>query len=292
MGGLTVLVTGAAGFLGRAVVAEARARGHAVRTLTRRAGGDVVCDLAQGVPASALAGIDRVIHCAAALAGDDATMQRDTVRATRNLAAAAGVPMVLAGSIAVYDGLAGPVVDETSPPESRPDLRDAYTRAKIAQESAARTEAPLRILRIGALWGPGRLWNAHLGVFAGPLFLRMGQGELPLAHVAHAAAALVLAAEGAWHGVEEINVVDDDRPDVQGYLAALPHPPKVTLHVPFALMDTAARLLAPLGARVPGLLRRPVLHARMAPRRYANARLHALGWRPRLSFEQGMRAAR
>jgi nucleoside-diphosphate-sugar epimerase len=292
LGCLTVLVTGAGGFLGGAVAAEARARGHTVRTLTRRSGGDVVCDLAEGVSASALAGIDRIIHCAAALVGDDATMQRDTVQATRNLVAPAKIPIVLAGSIAVYDGMAGPVIDETTPVESRPDLRDAYTRAKIAQESAARTEVPLRILRIGALWGPGSLWNAHLGAFAGPLFLRMGQGEIPLAHVTHAAAALVLAAERTWHGIEVINVVDDDRPDAERYLAALPRKPSLTVQIPFGLMDAAARLLSPLGARLPGLLRRPVLHARMAPRRYPNARLHALGWQPSLSFDQGMRAAR
>jgi nucleoside-diphosphate-sugar epimerase len=292
LGGLTVLVTGAGGFLGSAVAAEARARGHIVRTLTRRSGGDIVCDLADGVSAAALAGIDRIIHCAAALQGDDATMQRDTVQATRNLAATANVPIVLAGSIAVYDGLAGPVIDETTPIESRPDLRDAYTRAKIVQESAARTEIPLRILRIGALWGPGHLWNAHLGVFAGPLFLRMGQGEIPLAHVTHAAAALVSASESTWQGIEVINVVDDDRPDAAHYLAALPQRPKLTMQIPFGLMDAVTRLLSPLGARLPGLLRRPVLHARMAPRRYSNARLHALGWQPSLSFDQGMRAAR
>lgn len=291
MGGLTILVTGAGGFLGRAVVAEAKARGHAVRTLTRRDGADVVCDLAEGVPASALAGIDRIIHCAAALTGDAATMQRDTVLATRNLASAATVPIVLAGSIAVYDGLAGPGVDETSPIETRPQLRDTYTRAKIAQEAAAHANVPLRIMRIGALWGPGQLWNAHLGAFAGPLFLRMGRGEIPLSHVAHAATALVIAAEDTWQGVETINVVDDDRPDARRYLESLPRGPKITLPVPFALLDAASSVLSPFGARVPGLLRKPVLHARMAPRTYSNARLHALGWTPSLTFDQGMRAA-
>jgi len=292
LGGLTILVTGAGGFLGRAVVAEAQARGHAVRALARREGADVTCDLAEGVPASALAGVDRIIHCAAALTGDAATMQRDTVVATRNLAAAATVPIVLAGSIAVYDGMAGPSIDETSPIESRPHLRDTYTRAKIAQEAAAHANVPLRIMRIGALWGPGQLWNAHLGAFAGPMFLRVGQGEIPLAHVTHAARALVLAAEGTWLGVETINVVDDDRPDARRYLDSLPRGPKVTLPVPFALLDTASRILSPLGARAPGLLRRPVLHARMAPRTYSNARLHALGWTPSLTFDEGMRAAR
>lgn len=291
MGGLTILVTGSGGFLGRAVVAEAQTRGHAVRTLARRQGADVVCDLADAIPASALAGVDRIIHCAAALTGDAATMERDTVVATRNLAAAASVPIVLAGSIAVYDGMAGPEIDETSPVETHPQLRDTYTRAKIAQEAAAHANVPLRVMRIGALWGPGQLWNAHLGAFAGPVFLRMGQGEIPLSHVAHAAKALVIAAEGTWQGVETVNVVDDDRPDARRYLESLTRGPKFALPVPFALLNAASRILSPLGARVPGLLRGPVLHARMAPRTYSNARLHALGWEPGLTFDQGMRAA-
>lgn len=298
MGALTLVITGAAGFLGSATMAAAQARGHAVRAVTRRAGqgADVACDLAQGVPPDLLAGADAVIHCAAALTGDEAAMLSDTVTATRNLMTAArgaGVPVVLAGSMAVYAGLAGPVIDENAPVERDLAGRDAYTRAKIAQEDVARAAGvPLRILRIGALWGPGRLWNAHLGVMLGPVLLRIGRGPIPLVHVADAALALVLAAEQPWRGVEAINVVDDDLPDARTFLAALPQPPRIVLPVPFALMDLAARLSAPLGPRRPGLLRRAALHARLAPRRYPNARLHALGWQRQTTFAEAMAGAR
>lgn len=300
MGALSLVVTGAAGFLGRAVCAEAAARGHRPRGVVRRPGqgGDAVCDLAEGVPPALLAGADAVIHCAGALAGDAARMERDTVAATRALMAAAraaGVPVVLAGSMAVYAGRPGAVIDEDSPLEPEPEARDAYTRAKLAQEAVARAAGvPLRIMRLGALWGPGRLWNAHLGPRLGPVLFLVGRGPIPLAHVSHAASALLSAAEGRWEGTEVINVLDDDLPDARRFLAALPDPPRLVLPLPFALLDRAAGLLAPLGAggRLPGLLRRPVLHARMAPRRYSTARLHALGWRPRLDFAQGMAEAR
>lgn len=291
---MNLLVTGAGGYLGAAVADMARARGHAVREIRRGpASGDVVvADLAQGLPEGALDGIDAVIHCAAKLTGDDAAMARDTIAATRLLAqalAARGIPMVLAGSVSVYDGMAGPVVTEATPLETRPALRDAYTRAKIAQEAAAGAGQPLRILRIGALWGRGQLWNAHLGQGMGPVFWRMGNGEIPLAHVDHAALALILAAEQPWQGEEVINVIDDDRPDAVTYLAALPQKPARIVGLPFGLIDGVARALAPFGARLPGLLRRPVLHARMAPRRYDNARLHRLGWRPLFTFVEGIR---
>lgn len=288
MGALTLLVTGAGGFLGAAVARAARARGHTVRTLSRRPGGDVVCDLALGLPAAATLGVDRILHCAAALTGDAATMQRDTVQATRNVAAA-GLPLVLAGSIAVYDGMAA-LVDEGTPLEPRPDLRDDYTRAKIAQEAAA-AGPPLRILRIGALWGPGQTGNAHVGLRTGPLLWRIGRGEIPLAHVENAALAMVIAAEGEWTGTGIVNVVDDERPDARGWLAALRgagHRPPRAIPLPFAVFDLTARVLAPFGPRLPGLLRRPTLHARMAPRRYPNARLHALGWAPVVTLAQGL----
>jgi len=288
MGALTLLVTGAGGFLGHAVAESARARGHRVRTLTRRPGGDVVCDLVEDLPPAATEGIDRILHCAAALTGDAAVMQRDTVQATLNVAAA-GLPLVLAGSIAVYDGMAA-AVDESTPLEPHPELRDAYTRAKIAQERAAAGSA-LRILRIGALWGPGQLWNAHLGPRTGPVLWRIGRGEIPLAHVRNAALAMVIAAEGTWSGTEVFNVVDDARPDARGWLAAMKdggfHPP-FAIPLPFAALDLTARALSPFARSLPGLLRRPTLHARIAPHRYANARLHALGWAPAVSLAEGM----
>lgn len=272
MGALTLLVTGAGGFLGGAVADCARARGHRVRTVTRRPGGDVVADLAVGLPPAATHGVNAILHCAAALTGDEGRMQRDTVQATRTVAAT-GLPVVLAGSVSVYDGMAR-VVDESTPIEPRPDLRDAYTRAKIAQEQAAPGAC---VLRIGALWDAGHLWNAHLGVFAGPLFLRIGRGEIPLAHVRNAALAMVMAAEGGW--TWPVNVVDDIRPDAATFLRGVRQPPRLVLPVPFALVDAAARI-----AGGPGLLRRPTLHARLGPRRWSNARLHGLGWAPVAGF--------
>jgi len=280
MGALTLLVTGAGGFLGGAVADCARARGHRVRTVTRRPGGDVVADLAVGLPPAATDGVDAILHCAAALTGDEGRMQRDTVQATRTVAAT-GLPVVLAGSVSVYDGMAR-AVDETTPLEPRPDLRDAYTRAKIAQERAAPGAC---VLRIGALWDAGHLWNAHLGVFAGPLFLRIGRGEIPLAHVRNAALAMVMAAEGGWTG--PVNVVDDIRPDAATFLRGVRHRelhPRYAIPLPFAAVDLAARALAPLGPRLPGLLRRPTLHARLGPRRWSNVRLHGLGWAPVAGF--------
>ena len=289
MGGLTILVTGAAGTVGAAVVLATQARGHSVRGLTRA---DV--DLATGDLGPFLAGVDVVIHCAATLRGDDALQARDTILATTRLIAAMQgqkpSKLVLVSSMAVYAGdmPPGSLINETTPLEPNPAQRDAYTRAKLAQEAAVLSSGlSVCIARVGAVWGPGQLWNAHLGVPFGPLLIRIASGgEVPLAHVQNVAFALVLAAET---GTGVFNVVDDDRPSPRDYVTALRNNgwPKLVLPMSWRLFDAACALPLP-----GGLFRRPTLRARMMPRRYSNAQLHALGWAPATGFEAGMRSAR
>lgn len=66
---MTILVTGATGFLGRAVVADLIARGRSVRAAMRRDAGPgavAVGDLSADTDwSAALTGIDTVVHCAA-----------------------------------------------------------------------------------------------------------------------------------------------------------------------------------------------------------------------------------
>ncbi|MBC7181394.1 MAG: SDR family oxidoreductase, partial [Roseovarius sp.] len=200
--GMNLLVTGAGGFLGRAVVAEARAQGHAVRGVTRA---DV--DLVTGDLSGLLDGIECVIHLAGALSGDCAVQARDTLTATRRLIAAMQAQplpprLVLASSIAVYSADASGVVTEATPIEDRPERRDAYARAKLAQEGMLRVSG-LRhtILRPGAILGPGRMMTAHLGPgMGGTLILMERGGELPVVSLRDCARAFVLAAETPGEG--------------------------------------------------------------------------------------------
>lgn len=300
---MRVLVTGAGGFLGRAVVARALLQGWTVRALVRSEGvfgADVEAmrgDLAQMDLAPALAEVDAVIHTAAALTGDATTMERDTVRSTTRLAfamSAGGTParLVLAGSMAVYAaGEPGDLIDEQSPLDPALDRRDAYTRAKLAQEFAAAGVGAHWCARIGALWGPGRVWNGHLGPALGPLVVRVGAGEMPLCHVDRAAEALVAAAGIAPVRTEVLNLLDDDRPDAARYLAALRAGGwrRAVLPVSWRLFDALAGV-AP--SRAPGLLRRETLRARMMPRRYdASRAVRRLGLSPQPRFEVAMATA-
>lgn len=319
MGALTILVTGAGGFIGREVVETALARGHGVRALVRRncsdfAGIDglecIAFDLADDAGAldNALRGVDAVIHCAAAMGGDDAAMQRDTVAPTRALvralkAANPQTRLVLLSSIAVYAPDALPemaTIDENTPLEEFPEGRDAYTRAKLAQEAAVRGSGLSGwIARPGAVYGPDRVWNAHLGPKIGPVLLRLGrEGQIPLISVAGCAEALVRAAETPppVRGMRAVNLVDDDLPDRERFLLALGRTaPGLIVPVDWRLFDRLAGLFTRfpgLARRMPGLLRPGQLRARMRPATYSNARARAeLKWHSAQPFENAMRSA-
>ncbi|MET4102166.1 dihydroflavonol-4-reductase [Roseovarius sp. MBR-78] len=292
--GLSVMITGAGGFLGRAVVAEAQARGHDVRALTR-----ADLDLASGeVPT--LDGVDCVIHLAGSLSGDWAVQARDTLAATRRLIAAMqarALPprLVLASSIAVYTAGAKGIVTEATPLEADPARRDAYARAKIAQEDMLR-DSGLRhtILRPGAIIGPGRVSTAHLGPVIGGTLLRMARGgEVPVVSLGDCARAFVLAAEMPGEG-RALNILGADRPSRARFIAALRAGgwPRHVLPVNWRLVVPLAWLLSPLGARVPGLLRPAVLRARMAPVAYDIAAAEAaLGWVPQDDFDAALARA-
>lgn len=311
MGALTLAITGAGGYLGRAVVARARAQGHAVRALLRDAAqapadwaqdGGITVHVAplENLTPADLAGVDAVLHLAATMTGDDAAQEAGTLAPMRALLAAmAGcdpVPrLVLAGSMSVYGGMRpGDHVTTSTPLEPAPQARDAYTRAKLAQERLARAHATatggdLAILRIGAIWGPGRLWNGHLGLARGPLLIRMGSGgQIPLAHVTRAADAVVQAAQ--VRGVKVANVLDADLPDRSRYVVALCRGgwPRMVLPVGWPVMRALSVLGALPGA--PGLLRAPVQAARIMPLTYATGADWLGDW-PAPPFENAMTAA-
>lgn len=321
MGAMTLMITGAAGYVGRATVAAARARGHHVVAVVRLAGvtadgwetdeGIEVIEADLSRPDSIakldMLGVDAVIHAAASLSGDDAEQARSTLNGTRHVLAAMAAAeepprLVLVGSVAVYSGMGlqeFAVLNETAPLERHPGQRDAYCRAKLAQEdicaeAISEMGGELRVMRLGAVFGPGRLWNAHVGPGFGPMVLRLQTaGEIPLCHIAHAAEALVRAVEvpvpdGPDGALEVLNLVDDDLPDRLRFLNAMARTgwPKVIVPVSWRVFDVLAGVLAWLPGR-PGLLRRETLRARMFPVLYPNTRLKArLGLGNMPGFEQ------
>jgi nucleoside-diphosphate-sugar epimerase len=288
----TIVVTGAAGFIGREVVACARARGHHVHAVVRRKDAilsewddgvtPVVADLLQQ---DALAGVlddaDTVVHLAATISGDAARQRRDTVDATNALCEAmTALPstprLVLVSSISAYahDAVAeGGMIDETSALEAVPEKRDIYCQNKLLQEQIASSFGlPLTILRPGAVYGPNALWNVHLGVPAGPVLVQFTNGgELPAIYVKNCALAIVKACEAGADG--PINLIDPDPPTRAQYLQAIGWT-KPSIVLPWRLLSFLGHLM-PFSSK-PGLLHPAIMQARMMPVRYSTAGMQAL----------------
>jgi nucleoside-diphosphate-sugar epimerase len=183
-----ILVTGASGFAGRAVMTALAEAGNTVRAAVRRPpspafanGVEVIqhADLLQPVDWRALlAGIDQVVHLAgvAHTSGvDRATYDRVNHRATAELAAAAAAVdvkhFVFISSIRAQ---CGPAADHALTERDPPLPTEAYGRSKLAAEGAVRDAGvPFTILRPVLLYGPGVKGN-----FA--MLLRAAASPLPL----------------------------------------------------------------------------------------------------------------
>jgi dTDP-4-dehydrorhamnose reductase len=157
---MRLLVTGAAGMLGRDVVAAAESAGHDVIALARR---DLdITDLEAVRAAVAGARADAVINCAAWTDVDSA--EAHEAEATRingdgagNLAAAAPF-LVHVSSDYVFDGAATqPYVesDATGP-------QTAYGRSKLAGEEAVAAAGDHAIVRSSWLFGRGKNFVATM----------------------------------------------------------------------------------------------------------------------------------
>ncbi len=324
---MRLLITGASGFLGRFVVAEAVRRGHDVRALVRPA--SVIDDLAAlRHPAieqvridlrspvgldEALGGVDAVLHLAASKAGDIYTQYAGTVVATENLLAAMArsrvTKIIAISSFAVYDYIrlrSWSTITEDSPLARTFPARDEYSHTKLVQENLIRNAAAAHgwdfaILRPGAIIGPDNLWTARLGLSASPKrWLRIGWFSLvPVSYVENCAEAVLLAAEKSGPMALTLNVFDDRCPTQARYCGEVlrrTQPRPRSLVIPW----TAARVLARLAAitnrvafggraKLPSILIPARLHARFKPLRYSNRRLHeALGWSQRYSLAESL----
>ncbi len=321
-------VTGANGFLGRHVVAEALDHGHDVVAMVRDAGSlrrtpwhdherveVVVGDLRRAAPSwvEALGGADVVVHLAAAVGGDFATQFASTVLGTEQLLATMAdtgvLRLVHVSTFSVYDYRAlapGSVLDESSPLEANPTDRDEYAQTKLVQERLVRGFAADRggrvtVVRPGAVYGPNNLWNAGRAVrLAGPLWAALApNGELKLTYVENCAQAIVLAAERDEAVGETLNIVDDDPPTQREYEAALKRAGftvGLSLPVPYVAAKGAGEAVAWVSRRrYGGKLRLPAyavpakMDSQYRPLHYPNARAKAvLGWTPRYRLDEAL----
>lgn len=326
-----ILVTGAGGFLGVALVRHLLARGagqvaclvrpgartEALRALAREhPGGRIevrdtgLASVADVVPA--LSGVTIVYHLAAAMTGSPADMTMGTVVSSRNLleaiarrAAEGHAPprVVLVSSFGVY-GVAtlprGALVDESTPVEPNPVLRDVYSQTKLRQEWLFREyEEKLRlslvIVRPGVIYGPGgSVMSSRIGLETFGVFLNFGgRNRLPLTHVDNCAEAVLMAGETGRDG-EVYNCVDDDLPTCDEYLTAYRRVVRrvPVVPVPYPAAQLLSRAVSWYSRSSKGQLPAVFTPYRTAAswkgNRFDNSKLKSLGWKPRVPPRAGI----
>jgi nucleoside-diphosphate-sugar epimerase len=221
---VTVLVTGASGFLGHAVCAELRARGLPVAAMCRRPGSEppgtqlVTGELSDGEAlARTLAELrpDAIVHLAAEIATqrDARRIQEINVDGTRHVidaARAAGEPKLLFASTVVTGQAGGALLDETSPLP----IETVYGRSKQDGEQLVRSSGlPHVVIRPSHVYGPGG-WYAEeiVGRLRGPgRFAVVGDGQnlWDVVHVDDVATSFADALQRAPSGAT-YHVVDDE----------------------------------------------------------------------------------
>jgi nucleoside-diphosphate-sugar epimerase len=190
LAGARVLVTGASGFVGRRVVERLASEGAHVRVLVReiaRAGplsrfpievavGDL---LRPEEVAAAVAGCERVIHCAKGSSGTSRERREVDVSGTRNVLEAAtrvGARRVVhTSTVVVYEDPGSGVLDEHA---SRTRSRDPYRAGKRDGEAVAltyaRRGAPVTVIQPTVVYGP------HAGVYGREILDELVAARLPL----------------------------------------------------------------------------------------------------------------
>jgi len=314
---VTVLVTGASGFLGRAVAAEFVARGHEVRTLQRRpAGVEGATDFLGSITdprmlARAVDGADGVVHLAAkvSLAGHADEFRAVNVEGTRSLldaAERAGVSrfvQVSSPSVA-YAGsaLAGVGAEPADPARAHGDY--ARTKAEGELIALARDSASLHVVAVRPhiVWGPG---DTQL---IARIIDRARRGRLPLlnggtalidtTYIDNAATGICAAHDRAPEAHGRAYVVTNGEPRPVGdilagiCLAAGVRPPRRS--IPAWLGRTAGSVVERIWAIAPGADEPPMtrfLAEQLSTAHWFDQRdtRRDLAWSPTVSIDEGLR---
>ncbi|GAA1968876.1 NAD-dependent epimerase/dehydratase family protein [Microbacterium deminutum] len=313
---MTVLVTGASGFLGRAVAAEFVTRGHDVRTLQRRPSGvGGVTDILGSVTdpsriARAIEGASSVVHLAAkvSLTGPAQEFRAVNVEGTRSLLDAAersgvtGFVYVSSPSVA-YEGsaLAGIGAEPASPRRAQGNY--ARTKAEAELLALARDSAAMHVVAIRPhiVWGPGDTQLIQR------IVERARRGRLPLlnggtalidtTYIDNAATGITAALDRLDRAHGNAYVLTNGEPRPVGELlagicrAAGVHPPRWS--IPAGLGLAAGTVIERLWALRPGRDEPPMtrfLAQQLSTAHWFDQRetRRALDWSPSVSIDEGL----
>ena len=206
-------------------------------------------------------------------------------------------------SFGVYGaaGLAtGAQLDETTPLDPHPELRDPYSYSKVMQEQVAwetrdQTNLPLTMIRPGVIYGPGRgVLSSRVGLKLGPLLIQMGGGQpLPYVYVDNCASAVRQACLAEGVDGEAFNILDDGLLTGSQLLRKLRRAGQGvrSLWVPRPLIGPLSSVYEWYSrwsqGQLPGVITRYRSDSMWKKLRYTNEKAKTkLGWRPQVSFDE------
>jgi nucleoside-diphosphate-sugar epimerase len=305
-----VFITGASGFIGKALARRCRELGAEVSGLDFKADpewGVIAGDLTRGHEwQQALEGVDIVIHCAA-LVSNTASMDeawRINVRATADLLAnsvSAGVTrFIQLSSVAAYGFDATQVLTEAQP--LRP-MGNTYVDTKIASEhivlaTHAGSAMDCTIVRPGDVYGPAsRPWVVlPLEMLQSGKFLlpARGEGLFSPVYIDDLVEGLLLAAghrEGAGQIFNISGGIEPSCAEFFGYhanMAGAKAPRTMATSTALFIAETARVLAQAFGAKTE--LGRGTIDMLSRKAGYSIEKAQrVLGYEPQVSLEEGMR---
>jgi len=327
-GNVMILVTGASGFLGQAVVERLLAHGHLDLRCFVRPNNDTSAleEIRKRFPAAqikyqsgnlalledarrAVDGVGTIYHLAAGMRGLPATIFTDTVVASKCLIEAVRGEkrrIVLVSSLGVYATSflkAGALVGENTQLDPHPEKRNVYFHAKIWQERLFREEAnkgtiDLVVLRPGVLYGEGnrnRGFPSRVGISVGKVLLVFGgKNSLPLSHVVNCAEAVALVGESPATSGQSYNIVDDDLPSAIGYLRQYRRQVSkvAAVRFPYPVTMMLSRAVETYHAhshgQIPAVLTAYESRAIWKGHRFDNRRIKELGWKQIIPTSQAI----
>ncbi|MDE2027688.1 MAG: NAD-dependent epimerase/dehydratase family protein, partial [Candidatus Omnitrophica bacterium] len=276
---MNVLVTGAAGFVGKHLVKRLKKDGYTVTALVREntdtsfldeSGVKIVrADLREKASLyPAFEGIEAVVHLATTMKGQWNEYEESTINGTRRLLEIAKEKnvsrFIFLSSIAVYDvySTQKEVTEDTLLNDE--NKASNYEKSKILAERVvgefAQKGLATVILRSGVIYGPGgALFVPRLGFgFGSSRYLTVGDGKnrIPLVYVQSLVDAICLALVKDGIAGEVFTIVDDQNIDQNQYLQAVKEsvvPSLKVSHVPLSFMSLIGACMTGLL----GLLKRP-----------------------------------
>jgi predicted dehydrogenase/nucleoside-diphosphate-sugar epimerase len=312
-----ILVTGANGFLGRALVGRLRRElREPLRLLVRRPPstpppGDlqlVYGDL--GNPAvvdRAMEGVEMVFHVGASMKGGPFEFESGTVWGTRNVIDACERHhvrrLVYVSSLSVLDHAghpSGAPVNESSPYEPRARERGLYTQTKLQAEklvmqaaSAGRIQAV--VLRPGQIYGPGAAKvppSGTINIAGRWIVVGSGNHHVPLVYIDNVVDALMLAATRDLPGGSVFQLVDPLGLRQREYVDYARRSLAVRAsYVPAWLLTVAGVGVEMLGKALKRAVPLTPYRVRSITPLWpcdCTAAHTVLGWQPRVSIQEGM----